>query len=39
MLVLTNMLAKIQSDVEDLKGILTEMKYKEFQELCAGEEE
>jgi hypothetical protein len=39
MLVLTNMLAKIQSDVDDLKEIIKEMKYKEFQELYAGEEE
>ena len=39
MLVLTNLLAKIQSDVDDLKEIIKEMKYKEFQELYAGEEE
>jgi hypothetical protein len=39
MLVLTNMLAKIQSDVDDLKGILKEMKFLEFQELYEGEEE
>ena len=39
MLVLTNMLAKIQSDVDDLKGTIKEMKYKEFEELYAGEEE
>ena len=32
MLILTNMLAKIQSDVDDLKAIIKEMKYLEFQE-------
>jgi len=38
MLVLTNMLAKIISDVDDLKGIVKELDM-EFQEHCAGEEE
>ena len=39
MLVLTNMLAKIISDVDDLKGIVKDLQEMEFQEHCAGEEE
>ena len=39
MLVLTNMLAKIISEVDDLKAMLKELQYNNFRENYEGEEE
>ena len=39
MLILTNMLSKILSDVDDLKSMIKEVVNEEFKENYAGEEE
>ena len=39
MLVLTNMLAKIISDMDDLKAMIKEVVYDEFRNNYEGEEE
>tara|TARA_R100000458_G_C8137968_1_gene150325 strand:- start:31 stop:180 length:150 start_codon:yes stop_codon:yes gene_type:complete len=39
MLVLTNMISKILSEVDDLKAMLKELQYNNFRENYEGEEE
>ena len=39
MLVLTNMISKILSEVDDLKAMLKELQYNNFKDNYAGEEE
>tara|TARA_R100000234_G_C4969449_1_gene165502 strand:- start:176 stop:310 length:135 start_codon:yes stop_codon:yes gene_type:complete len=39
MLILTNMLAKIISEMDDLKAMVKEMHYENFEEFYTGEEE